>query len=123
MQRKMKLAIMIVLTSLSVTDARALVRIGPAAQAEAVTDAAYNHSVFTEVMNAANFCPLMVDMKKWDEKMPAGVMAIVKAFNVTEQGDAWYGKRSDEFQANPAKECAEAEKTYGPAGMRLMKRK
>lgn len=85
-----------------------------------VSNAAYLHAQFTDVFVAVERCPnLMVDIKKWDKEMPTSTMIIVKAFNATDQGAAWYGKRDGDFEANPAKECADAEKWYGPSGMGL----
>jgi hypothetical protein len=49
--------------------------------------------------------------------------AMVKAFNASDQGAAWYEKRDNDFKADPVKNCAEAEKYYGPKGMGLLIKK
>lgn len=96
----------------------------PKSIATEVTNAAYLHARFTDVFVAVDRCPkLTVDIKRWDQEMPTSAMIIVKAFNATEQGAAWYGKRDADFEADPAKECADAEKWYGAEGMGLLKRK
>jgi hypothetical protein len=102
-------------------NARARVSVGDATSV--IADVAYDHSVYSDLIAATEHCPLVLDMKAFDKKMPVGVMAMVKALNVTEQGEAWFSKRDDDFKNNPAKECAEAEKTYGSEGMSLLKKK
>lgn len=74
----------------------------PKSIATEVSNAAYLHARFTDVFVAVDRCPkLTVDIKKWDKEMPTSAMV----------------------EADPAKECADAEKWYGAEGLGLLKRK
>jgi hypothetical protein len=111
--------------------AAALCLVGAAAHAQKgadVASAATLHQEYTDVTIASEQCPgVAMDIGKWDKEVRklagSSGQGMLKAFVVSEQGETWYGKRYDEFKANPTKECADAMETYGPTGKGLLKRK
>jgi len=69
-----------------------------------VANAAQLHQEYTDVVIASEQCPgIALDINKWDKEVRkvAGSIgpAILKAFDVSEQGGAWREKRYDDFKA------------------------
>lgn len=95
--------------------------IGQAYASDDVMTASLLHQKYTDVVLASEFCPgVKMDIKKWDAEVrrDAGARGpgLIKSFQVSEQGSAWYGNKTEEFQSNQGKSCAEALDQYGPTG-------
>jgi hypothetical protein len=106
----------------------ALFSLSAAQAADPIADGAMLHQEYTEVDIASDLCAgVKMDIKKWDEELRkvAGSKGPcwVKSFVVSPQGEAYYGKRYDEFKADTAKNCAEAQQVYGPKGKGLLIKK
>jgi hypothetical protein len=109
----------------------ALVAFSTAAHATGEHDvnaAGWLHLEYTDITIAAERCPgLAINLNAWkkDMRQTGGPQAdiLLHAFVASQQGEEWYGKRDKEFADDPTKQCAEAEKNYGPGGNGLLIRK